>query len=48
MYYLIVKEVLGDEWLNNKLFRLGASKLANSILTDLSKMDGKDQTVCYF
>ncbi|MDD3687046.1 MAG: deoxyribose-phosphate aldolase [Bacteroidales bacterium] len=48
MYFLIVKEVLGDEWLNNKLFRLGASKLANSILTDLSKMDGNDQTVNYF
>lgn len=47
-YYLIVKEVLGDEWLNNKLFRLGASKLANSILTDLSKIDGKNEVVKYF
>ncbi|MDR1698311.1 MAG: deoxyribose-phosphate aldolase [Prevotellaceae bacterium] len=34
-YYTIVKEVLGNDWLNNKLFRLGASRLANSLLTDI-------------
>jgi len=34
-YYTIVKEVLGDEWLNNKLFRIGASRLANNLLTDI-------------
>ena len=31
-YYAIVKEVLGEEWLNNTLFRIGASSLANSML----------------
>lgn len=31
-YYAIVKEVLGDEWLNPSLFRIGASSLANSLL----------------
>lgn len=31
-YYAVVKEVLGDEWLNRDLFRLGASSLANSLL----------------
>ena len=31
-YYAIVKEVLGDEWLNPELFRIGASSLANSLL----------------
>lgn len=48
IYYLIVKEVLGTEWLNNKLFRLGASRLANSILSDLSKMNGKNEEIKYF
>jgi len=35
VYYTIVKEVLGEEWLNNKLFRLGTSRLANYLLTDI-------------
>lgn len=39
-YYTIVKEVLGPEWLNNKLFRIGASRLANNLLSSIS---GKDE-----
>lgn len=35
LYYAIVKEVLGEEWLNNGLFRIGASSLANNILSDI-------------
>lgn len=31
-YYTIVKTVLGDEWLNQDLFRIGASSLANNLL----------------
>lgn len=31
LYARLVKEVLGSGWLNNKLFRLGASRLANNI-----------------
>ena len=34
-YYTIVKEVLGTEWLNNSLFRLGTSRLANLLLSDI-------------
>ncbi|MDE6558957.1 MAG: deoxyribose-phosphate aldolase, partial [Muribaculaceae bacterium] len=34
-YYAIVKEVLGEEWLNQDLFRIGASSLANSILSTM-------------
>ena len=34
IYYTIVKEVLGDEWLTNKLFRLGTSRLANLLLSE--------------
>ena len=39
-YYAIVKEVLGDEWLNRDLFRIGASSLANNLL---SVMTGEEQ-----
>ncbi|MEI6137674.1 MAG: deoxyribose-phosphate aldolase [Mariniphaga sp.] len=35
-YIAIVKELLGDEWLNNKLFRIGASRLANNLLTSIT------------
>ena len=42
-YYAIVKEVLGDEWLTQEYFRIGASSLANSLL---STMEGTE--VKYF
>ena len=35
VYYTIVKEVLGKEWLNNELFRIGTSRLANLLLSDI-------------
>jgi deoxyribose-phosphate aldolase len=35
-HYTIVKEVLGKEWLNNHLFRFGASRLANNLLTSIT------------
>lgn len=34
-YYAVVKEVLGDEWLDNEYFRIGASRLANNLLSDI-------------
>lgn len=34
-YYAIVKEVLGDEWLCHDLFRIGASSLANHLLSSI-------------
>lgn len=34
-YYTIVKEVLGDEYLNKEYFRIGASKLANNLLESI-------------
>jgi deoxyribose-phosphate aldolase len=40
-YYTIVKEVLGTEWLNNELFRIGASRLANNLLTDIYQKEIK-------
>ncbi len=41
LYYGIVKYNLGSEWLNNKLFRIGASRLANNILTELENKEVK-------
>lgn len=35
IYYTIVKEVLGEEWLDNKWFRLGTSRLANLLLSEI-------------
>lgn len=40
-YYAVVKEVLGDEWLNQDLFRIGASSLANSLLSTLEGSEVK-------
>ncbi|GFZ40511.1 deoxyribose-phosphate aldolase [Bacteroides nordii] len=41
IYYTIVKEILGEEWLNNRLFRLGTSRLANLLLSDIKGEDIK-------
>lgn len=35
-YYTLVKEILGDEWLTHDLFRIGASSLANAVLSDMT------------
>ncbi|MDE5631382.1 MAG: deoxyribose-phosphate aldolase, partial [Muribaculaceae bacterium] len=34
-YYTVIKEVLGEEWRPNEYFRLGASRLANNLLSDI-------------
>ncbi len=33
--YTIVKEVLGEKWLSSEYFRIGASRLANNLLTEI-------------
>lgn len=35
VYYTIVKEVLGEKWLTNQWFRLGTSRLANLLLSEI-------------
>ncbi len=35
-YYKIVSSCLGKEWLNKSCFRIGASRLANNILSDIA------------
>ena len=36
-YYTIVKEVLGEEWLNKELFRIGAAALANNLIAAINE-----------
>lgn len=40
-HYTIVKEILGEEWLNNKSFRIGASRLANNLLSSIKGTEVK-------
>ena len=42
-YYSIVSAVLGKDWLNKDLFRLGVSRLANKIISEIEQ-----KTVNYF
>ena len=44
LYYLaIVREILGEEWLCPQLFRIGASRLANNLLTSIM-----EEKISYF
>ena len=36
VYYTLVKEILGKEWLSNELFRIGASRLASLLLEEIT------------
>ncbi|MBR5511571.1 MAG: deoxyribose-phosphate aldolase [Bacteroidaceae bacterium] len=36
LYYNIVEDVLGKEWLNSKLFRIGTSRLAGTLLNEIA------------
>lgn len=35
MFYSVVNHVLGDEWMNKELFRFGASRLVNNLLSSI-------------
>ncbi len=41
IYYTIVKEVLGEKWLTNQWFRLGTSRLANMLLSEITGEETK-------
>jgi len=48
-YLVMVKEILGDDWLNNEWFRFGASSLANDLLMQIVKeKTGVYQSKDYF
>ena len=34
-YYQLVESVLGEEWLNNEYFRIGASRLADNVYNEI-------------
>lgn len=34
-YYCLVREILGEKWLTNEYFRIGASSLANNLLSSI-------------
>ena len=40
VYFKIVHDVLGAEWLTSDRFRIGASRLANNLLADLAGLKG--------
>jgi len=49
VHFTITKEVLGEKWLNNKYFRIGASRLANNLLSEIHKLEtGKAKEIKYF
>ena len=39
LYYTLVKEVLGEEWLDKAFFRIGASRLADKLYNEIIHMD---------
>lgn len=41
LYYSIVHSVLGEEWITPDLFRIGASRLANNLLTDITGLEAQ-------
>lgn len=41
VYYTIVKELLGEEWLTNERFRLGTSRMANLLLSEIVGSESK-------
>lgn len=48
-YLIMVKEVLGEKWLNNEWFRFGASSLTNDLLMQIRKQEtGRYQSGDYF
>jgi deoxyribose-phosphate aldolase len=48
-YLVMVKETLGDDWLNSEMFRFGASTLVNDLLMQIARaVDGNYQSADYF
>ncbi len=47
-FYEVINNILGEQWLNNHLFRIGASSLANTLLTEIMLFDTKNEKIVYF
>jgi deoxyribose-phosphate aldolase len=49
VYYSAVEKILGKEWLNPGLFRIGASSLANNLISEVNRIEtGIDASIKYF
>lgn len=49
IYYTIVEKTLGNEWLNPGLFRIGASSLANNLISESIEIStGEKKQIGYF
>jgi len=49
VYYQMVREVLGESWLNPSRLRIGASRLANNLLTEILRIEtGQESPVRHF
>jgi deoxyribose-phosphate aldolase len=49
IYYTAVQKILGKEWLNPGLFRIGASSLANNLISEVFKIEkGVENSENYF
>ena len=48
-YLIMLQETLGSDWMTPKLFRFGASSLANDLLMQIAKQaTGRYQSADYF
>lgn len=48
-FYSVIKNNLGEDWLNNKYYRIGASSLANNLLSEIFKFEtGQEEDIKYF
>jgi deoxyribose-phosphate aldolase len=43
LYSAIVRDILGEKWITPRLFRIGASRLANNLLTSIT-----EEKISYF
>ncbi len=48
VYVALIEKLLGHNWLNPRMFRLGASRLANNLLTEIATLNGTNNPVNYF
>ena len=48
LFITIVEDILGEDWLCNEWFRIGASALANNLLSEINVINEKNETVAFF
>ncbi len=48
LFFTIVDDILGEDWLCNNWFRIGASALANNLLNEINALNGKGTSIKFF